>query len=385
MKNPVKTILGLGILAVLCFYGWRYQTQGILFDESGVSGQFEMILDDVLDRNGVGESNVLKTQRREIKKDVPLPTLWIETERSIRLSPTIVLNDIIQALERSGIPLKMKVLSRNSRSGSTIVELGKKKNQVFQRIIFLTSGKKTSPSAQGRGGAATIVIDDLAGRLSDIENLEKFFALNIPITYAVLPQEKMSRAISEKIHANGQEIILHQPMEPEDIQHNDPGGATLLVSMSEPEIQSRLKKNLQSVPYALGISNHMGSRFTADEKAMKIFLNSLKAFSKSNPLREDLFFFDSRTSPKSVARKTSLSLRVPYQVNDIFLDDQDDLATIKKQIQQLKKEVRRKGHGIAIGHIQRGHLLQALSETIPEFHKEGIEFVPLSQLIHSPQ
>ncbi|MBI1979192.1 MAG: hypothetical protein HYS58_00335, partial [Elusimicrobia bacterium] len=196
MKNPVKTILGLGILAVLCFYGWRYQTQGILFDESGISGQFETILDDVLDRNGVGESDVLKTQRREIKKDVPLPTLWIETERSVRLSPTIVLNDIIQALERSGIPLKMKVLSRNSRSGSTIVELGKKKNQVFQRIIFLTSGKKTSPSAQGRGGAATIVIDDLAGRLSDIENLEKFFALNVPITYAVLPQEKMSRAIS---------------------------------------------------------------------------------------------------------------------------------------------------------------------------------------------
>jgi len=34
--------------------------------------------------------------------------------------------------------------------------------------------------------------------------------------------EHLSRETAEKIKKNGHEVILHQPMEPEDMAHNNP-------------------------------------------------------------------------------------------------------------------------------------------------------------------
>jgi polysaccharide deacetylase 2 family uncharacterized protein YibQ len=72
---------------------------------------------------------------------------------------------------------------------------------------------------------------------------------------------------------------------------------------------------------------------------------------------------------------------MPRLHSDYFLDDIDDEAAIGRQLQVLLAHANRYGSGIAIGHIQRKHLVAALKEYIPKYRKAGIEFVYLPGMI----
>lgn len=329
-------------------------------------------MDEILSKRAIQDSDILKTSRIERKKKFPLPVLWIETEREIALPSQTILPSVSAELKQVAAQFKLS-LALSEKEDRTIIECGRK-DQIFQRLIFLK---------HWQGSAAkqvAIVIDDIAGRKDDLKRLENFYSLGIPITYAILPMEHLSRAAAEKIDQLGGEIIVHQPMEPEDLGHNNPGKAALLVGMSPSEIKRKLERNFRSVPYAVGISNHMGSRFTASLKEMNSFLSALKNLKQQN-VTHSLFFFDSYTNPKSLGNQLSEKLGIEHLRNDIFLDNADDLGMILKQMQLLKKEAIKNDSAIAIGHIQRKYLVDALHQAIPEFRKAGIEFVHLSQLM----
>ena len=214
-------------------------------------------------------------------------------------------------------------------------------------------------------GEMAIVIDDLG---YNTKAVEMALLIDRPITYAVLPQLSKSKFLAEKFNARGNLIMLHQPMASK--RGLNPGVGAIYSKMSEKEIITLIKKNLESVPHVKGVNNHMGSLITSDEKRMTIILNFLK--------QRRLFFLDSITS-KSVCNKVSKKIKFPIYQRNIFIDNKKNKPYIKGQIDQLIEVTLSRGEGIGIGHFFP-ITLQCILEKIPEIEAKGIKLVYVNKL-----
>lgn len=219
------------------------------------------------------------------------------------------------------------------------------------------------------GPMLAIVIDDM-GR--DINILRELAEVGAPVTVAVLPNLKHSKETAEEAHSKGIEVILHLPMEPRDLKGNDPGKGALLTAMGPEEIRKRIEADLSQVPYAKGANNHMGSRFTEDKDDMRTVLKALK--------ERDMYFLDSRTSPASVAGKLAREVGIKNFDRNVFLDNNQDVAYIKRQLAEAISISKKKGKAIAIGH-PHPETIQALKESVSELNANGVRVVPLSELM----
>lgn len=215
----------------------------------------------------------------------------------------------------------------------------------------------------------SIVIDDMG---ADIEKLRELMKMDSPITVAVMPHLKYSAKVATEAHARGWDVIMHLPMEPQDMGENDPGVGALLVVMTPEEVRTQMANGFKTVPYALGVNNHMGSKFTEDAELMTVVMQEVK--------RKNMFFLDSRTSPDSVVGKLARSLKVDSADRNVFLDNTRDKAYIKGQIRELVAIAKKKGKAIGIGH-PHPETIEALRETVDELAKEGVTVVRLSELI----
>lgn len=228
----------------------------------------------------------------------------------------------------------------------------------------------TFTASQPKGKVA-IVIDDFG---INNEGLADMLNLNIPITAAVMPNLMFSTQEAELLHQKGFEIILHMPMEAKNAQPQWLGPGAILTNQSNGEIHSKLQQGLASVRYASGISNHMGSRATENKHTVK----AIVSFAQEN----GLYILDSKTSEQTILAQEALRANVPASTRDIFLDNSNDVTSIKRQLRLLIDKAKRDGQAIAIGHVgpQGPHTAQAIREMLPEFAKEGIQIVPLSEL-----
>lgn len=183
------------------------------------------------------------------------------------------------------------------------------------------------------------------------------------MTYAPDVADMAARA-----HAKGHELMLHVPMEPLD-GDVDPGPRVLRVDASEAEILANLDWGLRRFPRYIGINNHMGSRFTQDERAMRVVLRELK--------RRSLLFLDSRTIGNTVGDTLAARMGVPHVMRDVFLDNEMDQAAVMKQLVQAERIAAAKGQAIAIGHPHPA-TIAAIRAWIPEAEARGFVIVPLS-------
>ncbi|MBW1936409.1 MAG: divergent polysaccharide deacetylase family protein [Deltaproteobacteria bacterium] len=183
-----------------------------------------------------------------------------------------------------------------------------------------------------------LIIDDIG---CSVRRARQFLELGAPITFAVLPRLSWSEKLAFEIHSEGHEIMLHQPMEPIDSRIN-PGPGALYAGDAPGRITKVLEENISAVPFAKGVNNHMGSRFTACEREMFEALEIVKG--------NGLFFVDSLTTNRSKGYKTARKLHIPSAARNIFLDNRLDLPDILNQLRRLKKIALKYGHSIAIGH-----------------------------------
>jgi len=170
------------------------------------------------------------------------------------------------------------------------------------------------------------------------------------------------------------EVILHMPMEADG---PDPlaaalGPDALRVGMSPDEVGRRLAEALADVPGAAGVSNHMGSRATADPALMDAVMAELA--------RRGLWFFDSLTTPRSVAAAAGRRHGVPVVANRLFLDEGDPgPREIRQRLERLVTIARERGWAVGIGH-PRAATAAALREELPRLAAAGVRLVTLSQL-----
>lgn len=236
-----------------------------------------------------------------------------------------------------------------------------------------TAPAKAAPAAAPKPNTPTavkgklaVVIDD-AGR--DLESQHIYESLGIPLTLAVMPNQVHTRDAALSWHAHGLPVILHQPME--SVSGIGMESKVILTSMGDEEIRSLLKSSLSQVPEAVGINNHQGSKATTDRHTMDVVMNELH--------HRHLFFFDSRTNSTTAADGAAASYGVPYVRNDLFVDNEADVAAISAMIREAAKRAQKYGTYVIIGHC-RPKTAEAFRQMVPQLEKEGIQFVYVSSL-----
>jgi len=152
----------------------------------------------------------------------------------------------------------------------------------------------------------------------------------------------------------------------------NPGPGALTERMSRRQLAEATRRAIRAVPGAVGVNNHMGSRLSADPKAMNAILAVIG--------RHDLYFLDSRTSAESVGYKTARALDLPAAERQVFLDPDPRPEAVRYQFRRLLSEARKRGSAIAIGH-PHPDTLRVLQEEVPLAVERGYRFVPVSFLL----
>jgi len=233
-----------------------------------------------------------------------------------------------------------------------------------------------SPPAAVRKGERkkiAILIDDIG---YDPGALRRLLAIEAPLAFSVLPHLPHSRSSAEAVHRAGKEVLLHLPMEPHGYPDRDPGRGALFASMTAREIRKTLAEDVQSVPHAEGVNNHMGSKFMEEREALRVVFDVLKG--------KGLYFVDSVTTEASSARELAGEGALRFTTRDLFIDDAEDRAWARAHLEKLLETLGEWNELLLIGHPYP-ETVAALEEMIPRFKSRGIEFVPLSALVESRQ
>ena len=225
-----------------------------------------------------------------------------------------------------------------------------------------------SPNISPLSPCVALIIDDIGYNL---DRAHQFLKLQVPITYAILPRLPKTHTLAREIHGEGHEIMLHQPMEPFNATLN-PGPGALYVGDDANRITNTLMENISDVPFAVGVNNHMGSRFTSRKKEMKQTLGVIK--------EKDLFFVDSLTTSRSTAYQTARHLHIGTACRNIFLDNKTEEGAIFSKLMQLKKHALKYGNAIGIGHPHT-NTARAISRFINDHMDAKLSLVYVSFLI----
>ncbi|EDO9514468.1 divergent polysaccharide deacetylase family protein [Campylobacter coli] len=265
-------------------------------------------------------------------------------------------NDNFQENNQSILEEQIKDLNLSSiidENLSLVVEqnLSKEEN--------LTKDMNLSKTKQAR---LAIIIDDMAN-ISQVRALQ---ALKLKLIPSFFPLDK-NHIDTPKLALKFDFYMVHLPLAA--MNYTRPELDTLNPSDSEKRIFKKIqqvKKDFKDLKF---INNHTGSLFTSDEKAMK---KLYKAFEK-----EELIFVDSKTIASSKAPKVAKALGQIYIQRDVFLDNRDDVAYIKKQLMEAVRLAKQKGFAIAIGH-PRKNTFKALEQSKDLL--KSVELVYLSEI-----
>jgi len=220
-------------------------------------------------------------------------------------------------------------------------------------------------------GKIAVIMDDLG---SSLRPVNKLLQLDVMITPAILPGTSRAKKMTALLQNNGREYMIHLPMQPRSYPKTNPGANALLLGQSEAETRRLIQSYIKGVPGAVGCNNHMGSRYTEESQPMQLVLAELK--------RYGLFFVDSRTIGDSVAFTEARKMGLKTATRNIFLDNDEDISAIRKQIHRMVSLAGDNHEIIAICH--------PYSETLEAFRLEQdwlkeqeVDFVPASALVHA--
>jgi polysaccharide deacetylase 2 family uncharacterized protein YibQ len=226
-----------------------------------------------------------------------------------------------------------------------------------------------SPAAPSLARARiAIVIDDLG---NDREALERIARWPYRVAGAVLPVLPDSGDAARRLAASGKEVLLHLPMEPDGYPRVKPGPGVVLRSDSDERIEKTVAEDLDSVPGAVGVNNHMGSAATADPRVMRAVVRVLS--------ERGLFLLDSRTSEATVARRIADEASLPAVSRRVFLDAVETPDAVEKAFRELIRKARTDGPALAIGHPHPA-TLALLERELPRLPGENVELVTVTSL-----
>jgi len=273
-------------------------------------------------------------------------------------------------LAEDGLKILHYELRREGDKGTYIFEIGITRAALYILKItdvILPRKKEEAPVKKPQVKIA-IVLDDWGYNLNNIKLLD---SIGMPLTLSILPNLAYSYKIACAQHnLKNREIILHMPMEPENKTMPLEKG-TLMTTMNRGEILGLIETAFKTVPYAKGISNHMGSKATQDKRLTGIVMEELK--------RRSYYFLDSMAAPNTVSRQEAVRLDLRFVKRDIFLDNMADKEYIASQMDKLINMAKRRGFALGVGH-DRVLTLQVIKEKLDNLNNDNIKFVFASEL-----
>lgn len=264
---------------------------------------------------------------------------------------------------KEGVVEKVKKLILGSTSGSLKDSKTDEKKKDDTEAVA-TDKQKHPAVIKGR---LAIVIDDCG---ANMDVLKSYNGMPIPLTYAVMPNKQYTTESANSGYNAGRKIFVHLPMEPLNVSSSEK--TYIAKSMSDSEVKKTAKSLMDQVPHAIGMNNHQGSAATADERVMKDVLSVLKS--------RQMVYLDSRTNADSVGEKTASAMGIGTTRNNLFIDNDSDVASIKKRIKQGGDIARSNGSAVIIGH-NRPNTAEALRDMIDELHADGIDIVFVTDLM----
>lgn len=241
--------------------------------------------------------------------------------------------------------------------------------QVAKRAAVVSAALFTvSAFAQTGPARIALVLDDLGDHLRH----QQLVDLDPAITLSILPQTPYARYLAEYGHWRGNDVIMHVPMEALD-PNRKLGPGALQSQMPREQLLDALQANLASVPHAIGLSNHMGSRLTAQREPMLAVLDFAR--------EQQLFVFDSVTAPNSQLFQLAKRQQIPALSRQVFIDNWRQGSYMEQQWHQTLRIARTHGQAIAIAHPYP-ETLDWLQGALPRLREQtDIKLVPLSELL----
>ena len=259
-----------------------------------------------------------------------------------------------------------------------IIVLGASNFAALRKLDLLTRGSEIKNQERTEAvkdidqdtlGVIVLVIDDFGYRNDNIS--DGFLNLSIPITCAIIPGHTASKKFAEKAVSYGKEVIIHMPMESENYSPGE-DEYKLLTSMTSELLENKLIQAFESLPEAIGMNNHQGSKATSDSKTMTVLASVLKDRGK--------YFIDSRTSSLTIGEKTMVSFGVPTARRNIFLDNNNDLDRIEEQMNKLANSAKKNGVAVGLGHARK-NTLSVIEKVVPDLLDKGFVFQFASQVV----
>lgn len=217
--------------------------------------------------------------------------------------------------------------------------------------------------------ALVLIIDDLGQSLEPAQFLA---ALPFPVTFAIWPRSPAAAQTAALAMQRRLDSLAHLPMEALPRRGGfrpRPGPGALWVDMSLQAMSVVLEEDLKALPSAVGLNNHMGSRFTGNAAACGRLCSLLAG--------RGLFVLDSLTQADSFLEREARAAGLVSASRAVFLDTVRDVAAISAALDAAARKAREKGFAVAVGHPYPETLraLRRWQDTA------GVAVVPLRRLI----
>jgi len=232
----------------------------------------------------------------------------------------------------------------------------------------LLSALSAAPPARAALHPRVAIVFEHAG--GSLDELAPIYAMHRPFGLGIFPHMRYSAQIVREAAARGLVPILHLPMEPRNPVDVGSVRGIVWVRMSDPQIAQVVEGDLASVPGVVGVSNHAGSRATADRRVMGAVLRVAKS--------HGLWFEENRTTPRSAATDVARHLGLRTVLITTYLDDPP--VNIDGNVRAVISKAERQGWALAAGHITTG-APQAVRRLLPAFERAGIVFVPITEFL----
>jgi uncharacterized protein len=258
-------------------------------------------------------------------------------------------------------------LTEKTSAGVIVVDLLLRGSVTHSVHIATALAEPYAPSA-ARAPRLAIILDDLG---YDRAAADSLLRLPFPVTVSVIPHLPLSSAVAEEAFCHGDEVLLHLPMQSEsaEVKHEE---RELRVGMNAQQVEAAVAAMLKTVPHAVGVNNHQGSRATRDLVLMQELMPALR--------ERGLFFIDSRTTRATVAYDAAEHAGVRAASRKVFLDDTPSEGAIEAQLNLAARDAARDGFAIAIGHPHPA-TIAALAEAVPRIEARGVRLVLASEVV----
>ncbi|HAY94189.1 MULTISPECIES: divergent polysaccharide deacetylase family protein [unclassified Shewanella] len=220
--------------------------------------------------------------------------------------------------------------------------------------------------SQSYAAQLALIIDDIGYRHTD----KAVLALPNTVTLAVLPHTPLGKELANAGHQKGHEIMLHLPMQALNGKTLGLGGLTN--TMTEAQIRTSVIDAINSVPFAKGANNHMGSLLTQLDDPMLWVMETLK--------QKQLYFVDSMTTRFTKAGDNADKLGIPLLKRQLFLDNDTSANALERQFNLMISQAHTQGSLVAIAHPYP-ETMRFLEANLHRLKTEGIDLVPASSLL----